>query len=147
MMKQYPGPSAGPHDDIIDLPHPVSRKHPQMPREDRAAQFAPFAALTGYEAAVKETARLTEEKIQLSEEEKNALDQTLQAILQQPGPGVEITVTWFIPDTKKSGGSYRTAAGIIKKADAFERCILLQDGTQIPMDDILEIRIQTHVTE
>ena len=147
MMKQYPGPSAGPYDDIIDLPHPVSRKHPQMAREDRAAQFAPFAALTGYEAAVKETERLTEEKIQLSEEEKNALDQTLQAILQQPGPGVEITVTWFIPDTKKSGGSYRTAAGIIKKADAFEQCILLQDGTRIPMDDILEIRIQTHITD
>ena len=143
MNKQY----TGPYDDIIDLPHPVSRKHPQMARVDRAAQFAPFAALTGYEAAVKETARLTEEKIQLSEEEKSALDHTLQTILQQPGSETEISVTWFLPDTKKSGGSYRTAAGFIKKADAFDRCILLQDGTQIPVDDILEIRIQTHVTE
>lgn len=147
MTKQYPGSPAGPYDDIIDLPHPVSRKHPQMAREDRAAQFAPFAALTGYEAAVKEAARRTEEKIQLSEEEKNALDQTLQTILQQPGPGTELSVTWFLPDTKKSGGSYRTTAGFIKKVDAFARSILLQDGTRIPMDDILEIRIQTHVTE
>lgn len=145
--KQYAGSPAGPYDDIIGLPHPVSHKHPQMPRKDRAAQFAPFAALTGYEAAVRETERLTDDKIQLSEEEKAVLDQTLQTILRQPGPGVEITVTWFIPDTKKSGGSYRTAAGIIKKADAFEQCILLQDGTRIPMDDILEIRIQTHVTD
>ena len=143
MNKQYPGP----YDDIIGLPHPVSRKHPQMPREDRASQFAPFAALTGYEAAVKETARLTDEKIQLSEEEKNALDQTLQIILQQPGPGPEISVTWFIPDTQKSGGSYETAAGFIKKTDVFERYLLLQDGTRIPLDDILEIRIQTHVTD
>ena len=139
--------STGPYDDIIGLPHPVSRKHPQMPREDRAAQFTPFAALTGYDAAVKETARLTGEKIHLSEEEKTVLDQTLQTILQQPGPGAKISVTWFIPDTKKGGGSYRTAAGFIKKADIFERCIILQDGTRIPMDDILEIRIQTHVTD
>lgn len=127
------------YDDIINLPHHVSATRPQMSMIDRAAQFSPFAALTGYDAAIKETGRLTDEKIEMDEDTKAALD-IKQAYLkdiidEQP----EITVTYFLPDTKKSGGAYVAVTGNLKRFDEYERLLLLTDGTKIPMDDIADI--------
>ena len=98
----------GAYDDIIDLPHPTSARHPRMPMRDRAAQFSPFAALTGHGAAIAETARLTDQKIELAEDEKAVLDQKLRLLLETGGEG---TFTWFLPDAKKEGGSYAGAVG------------------------------------
>ena len=99
------------YDDIINLPHHVSERHPHMPVSDRAAQFAPFAALTGYGDVIRETARLTEARPELSEDERAEMDQTLRAVLNTQGKNAEIVVTYFAPDARKSGGAYRRAAG------------------------------------
>lgn len=127
------------YDDIIALPHPISAKHPQMPISDRAAIFSPFAALSGHGAAIAETARLTERRVELDEDSKAALDakqQYLEAMIdQQP----EVAVTWFQPDAKKDGGSYVTATGRLKRTDNIRRVMLLTDGTSIPLDDIVDI--------
>ena len=114
--------------DIINLPHHVSSKRPQMPMLDRAAQFSPFAALTGYDDAVHETGRLTDEKIDLSEEEKEALDRKQQILMERLGDHPALTVTYFVPDAKKSGGAYVTKSGNLKKIDEFERLMMLMDG-------------------
>lgn len=127
------------YSDIIDLPHPVSGSHPQMPLADRAAQFAPFAALTGHSEAIHETARLTEERVELNEESKELLDRKLQFIQEYPDPHPEITVTYFLPDGKKSGGAYVSAAGRIKKLDTYGHTLIMQDGLSIPLDDVIEI--------
>ena len=126
----------GAYDDIIDLPHPTSAKHPRMPMADRAAQFSPFAALVGHGAAIHETARLTDRKIELTEEEKAVLDEKLGLLLDTGGDAV---FTYFLPDKKKAGGAYVTAAGRIKKFDPLERRVILTDGASIPVEDILEI--------
>jgi hypothetical protein len=125
--------------DIINLPHKQSTKRPHMPLLDRAAQFAPFAALTGYDDAVKETARLTDEKIEMSEENLNVLNTKYQILVDRLDEEHEVTFTYFVPDGAKSGGAYVTKQGIVKKVDDFERLITLCDGTRIPMDDILTI--------
>lgn len=127
------------YEDIMGRPRPVSPTHPPMSLHDRAAQFLPFAALTGYEAAIQETARLTEERIELEEDEKAALDEKLQAIETSAGAQKEIAVTWFCPDEKKAGGAYVTSVGVVKKVDALARCLILQDQTRIPIRDIIEI--------
>ena len=106
---------------------------------DRAAQFSPFAALTGYDAAIKETGRLTDEKVNLSEEEKEALDRKQQILMEWLGDHPALTITFFVPDEKKSGGAYMTKSGNLKKIDEFERVMLLTDGTKIPLDDVVEI--------
>ena len=93
------------YDDIINLPHHVSKTRPQMSMVDRAAQFSPFAALTGYDAAIKETGRLTDEKVNLSEEEKEALDRKQQILMEWLGDHPALTITFFVPDEKKSGGA------------------------------------------
>lgn len=127
------------YDDIIDLPHPVSAAHPQMAMIDRAAQFSPFAALTGYDAAIQETARLTSEKIELDEDSRAALDTKQQLLLDRIGEHPEVTISYFLPDEKKSGGVYVTVTGNIKKIDAYARSMVMVDGTIIPLDDILEM--------
>jgi len=127
------------YDDILGLPHPTSVRHPRMPISDRAAIFSPFAALTGHSAAIAETARLTDRRIELDEDEKTELDlkqHILEGIAtEQP----EITVTWFQPDGRKEGGSYITTTGYLKRTDSIERIMILTDGTRIPLDDILDI--------
>lgn len=127
------------YDDIINLPHHVSKTRPQMSMLDRAAQFSPFAALTGYDAAIKETGRLTDEKVNLSEEEKEALDRKQQILLEKLADHPALTVIFFVPDEKKSGGAYVMKRGKLKKIDEFERLMQLADGTKIPLDDVAEI--------
>lgn len=123
------------YDDIINLPHHVSETRPRMSALDRAAQFSPFAALTGYEDAVKETARLTSERVELDELEKEALDYRLQT-LSELGDASPVTLTYFVPDKKKAGGRYETAAGYIKKIDKYEGVIVLTDGKRISVSDL-----------
>ena len=131
----------GAYDDIIGLPHPTSARHPRMPMADRAAQFSPFAALSGHGAAIRETARLTDRKIELTEEEKAVLDEKLCLLLDTGG---EAVFTYFLPDERKDGGAYVTAAGSIKKLDPLERRVILTDGAVIPVEDILGIEKGDH---
>ena len=133
----------GPYDDILHLPHPTSKRHPRMPIADRAAQFSPFAALTGHKAAIEETARVTDRRIELDEDAKEQLDQTLQLLLERIDEQPEITVTWFSPDKKKAGGQYHTATGKLKRIDSRESRLILTDGAQIPLEDLLRIRIES----
>ena len=127
------------YNDIINLPHHVSPTRPQMSMMDRAAQFSPFAALTGYDAAIKETGRLTDDKIELDEEALTALDMKYQLLMDALDDEPEVTITYFQPDERKAGGKYITATGAVKKVDDFERRITIQDGTKIPMDNVLSI--------
>lgn len=127
------------YDDIIDLPHHVSATRPQMSMIDRAAQFSPFAALTGYDAAIKETARLTDQKIDLDDYEKEEINDKIQLITEHLGEDFEVVITYFQPDSRKAGGAYVDAVGIVKKIDEYDRVIILQDGKKIPIDDILDI--------
>ena len=129
----------GKYDEIMGLPHHVSKTRPQMPMSDRAAQFAPFAALTGYDAAIKETGRLTDERIELGVEALSALDMKYQLLMEALDEAPEVTITYFQPDERKAGGKYITATGAVKKVDDFERRITMRDGTRIPMDDVLSI--------
>ena len=134
----------GAYDDIINLPHPTSAKHPRMSMADRAAQFSPFAALVGHGAAITETARLTDRKIELTEEEKAVLDEKLCLLLDTGG---EAEFTYFLPDKKKNGGSYVTAVGRIKRLDLTERRVVLIGGAVIPIEDVLEIKSSVHHME
>lgn len=127
------------YDDIINLPHHISKKHPQMSLYARSAQFAPFAALTGYEEAVKETARETNERIDIEDELKSILDGKLQIILEQIKNHPEISITYFIADTKKDGGEYVTVTGLVKKVDLYNQYIYLIDNTEIPINEIIDI--------
>lgn len=127
------------YEDIINLPHHVSATRPQMSILDRAAQFSPFAALTGYDAAIKETGRLTDERIELDEEALTSLDLKYQLLMDAFDDAPEVTITYFQPDERKAGGKYITATGAVKKVDDFERRITMRDGTRIPMDDVLSI--------
>ena len=110
-----------------------------MPMIERAAQFSPFAALTGYDAAIKETGRLTDEKIELDEESLTALDMKYQLLMDALDDAPEVTITFFQPDERKAGGKYVSAVGAVKKIDDFERRITMQDGAKIPMDAVLSI--------
>lgn len=127
------------YDSIINLPHHVSTKRPQMAMLDRAAQFAPFAALTGYDAAIKETGRLTDDKIEMSEEHLTVLNTKYQILIDLLDEKNEVIFTYFLPDEKKDGGAYVTKQGIVKKVDDYERLITLYDGTKIPMENVLTI--------
>ena len=129
----------GKYDEIMGLPHHISKTRPQMPMSDRAAQFAPFAALTGYDAAIKETGRLTDERIELDVEALSALDMKYQLLMEALDEAPEVTITYFQPDERKAGGKYVSAVGTVKKVDDFERRITMRDGTRIPMDDVLSI--------
>ncbi len=129
----------GEYDDIINLPRHVSIKRPHMTAIDRAAQFLPFAALTGYDAAIKETARLTDERMELDEYATHALSDRLQIIAERIAQQPEIAITYFQPDMVKSGGSYVIAAGAVKKIDEYKRIVIMTDGKAIPMDEIAAI--------
>ncbi len=127
------------YEDIITLPHHVSDKRPQMPMQERAAQFSPFAALTGYDAAIRETARTTDARLELSEESMELLNTKLQMAADSIAEQPELSFTYFKPDERKSGGAYITVSGAVKKVDDYKRLIILQSGETIPMDDVLEI--------
>ena len=127
------------YNDIIDLPHHISTTRPRMSMLDRAAQFSPFAALTGYDAAIKETGRLTGQRIELTEECRAVLDRKQQVLLENLAEHPEVSVTYFVPDERKSGGTYVTVAGRVKKVDEYQRLMLLTDGTRIPLTEVLEL--------
>lgn len=129
-----------PYLDIINLPHHRSATHLHMSSYDRAAQFSPFAALTGYEDAITETARLTDVKIDLDEYDKAALNEQLNLIQDTLDEQLEVSITYFLPDKKKAGGMYVIVTGGVKKIDAYERIVVMLDATKIPIDDISEIK-------
>ena len=129
----------GEYDDIINLPHHVSKKHPPMSKEIRAAQFAPFAALTGYDDQVKETARLTNERKELAEGLKLVINEKIKKIQAEINLKPEIEVTYFIPDLKKQGGKYVTVKGHVKKVDEYKQLIIFEDKREIPFQEIIEI--------
>lgn len=133
-MKQY--------DDIIHLPHHQSATRSRMPHGDRAAQFAPFAALNGYGAAIAETGRLTDTAVELMEAPIEAVNEGLRAILMRQREQPEITVTYFEPDKRKAGGAYRTVTGRVQKFMEFERMLLLHDGILVPFDAIYELMVR-----
>lgn len=122
--------------DIIHLPHPTSPTRPRMSREARAAQFGSFDALTGYGAAVAETARITETEQELTEEKKAMIDEILRGISDTEEGAVTVTVTYFRPDERKEGGAYMTKTGAVKRIDTYQRRLILMDGTTIPVDKI-----------
>lgn len=128
------------YDDMLDLPHHVSRRHPPMSIENRAAQFSPFAALTGYEAAVQETARTTDQRAELDETEKLAISQKIQLLSENLSAHPHIIITYFQPDGRKAGGAYLQAAGAAQKIDFYARIITMADGKRIPIDDIFALR-------
>ena len=132
----------GKYDDIIDLPHPTSARHPRMPVGDRAAQFAPFAALTGYDDVIDETARLTDKMTVLSEEMKEILDAKQHFLIDVIDTHPYISVTYFIPDAKKQGGMYKTVSGELKMIDEYEKQLVLLDGTRIDHDKIFDIECE-----
>ena len=127
------------YDDIIHLPHHVSTVHPHMSLYDRAAQFAPFKALTGYEDDVAETARLTDERMELDEERIAYLDARFQLLEEHLAEAPVVSLTFFVPDERKDGGSYETVSGIVKKIDTVRRVIVLRDGLRIAIDDVYGI--------
>ena len=127
------------YEDIIHLPHHVSSSHPHMPVSDRAAQFAPFAALTGYGDVIKETARQTDAKPELSEDEKEILDYKIQLACGLSGEKPGVRITYFVPDEKKSGGAYHTAEGRIRRINSDTEQLILEDRMQIDLDCIVDI--------
>lgn len=129
----------GNYDDIISLPHHESAKHSKMPALDRAAQFMPFAALTGHNAAVMETERLTDSRMELDEMKKEELNEHLQFIKEQLLQKPQISITYFLPDTQKNGGAYLTITGTVRKIEQTRHQVIMENGTVIPMDDIYEI--------
>ena len=129
----------GPYDDIIHLSRPVSKKHPPMPLTKRAAQFLPFAALSGFEGEIAEAARLTEAARSLGEDALAALDEQLALLRQRLPDQPEITLTRFVPDEKKAGGRYETLTAQVRRLDEIGRALILTDGTRIDLDAIVEL--------
>lgn len=128
------------YEDILHLPHHVSAEHPQMSIADRAAQFSPFAALTGYDAAVQETARLTEEQLELDENQKAVLNRKLLFLQERLEEHPVVEITYFQPDEWKAGGHYVTVSGNIKKIDLCRSLVIMADGIGIPMAEVFEIK-------
>lgn len=127
------------YDDIIHLQHPDSPSHPRMPLRERAAQFSPFAALSGHREALQETARLTDEKIQLDEHAKTILNQKLQQLLAYTADPPEAVITYFEKDLKKQGGCYKTITGTVVKFDTDKHTVVMRNHLEIPADDIIAI--------
>lgn len=127
------------YNDIINLPHYVSKKHPQMSKEARSAQFAPFAALSGYEDAIKETAKLTDNKIELSDEMINIINDKLLFIEKNIQDKPLITITYFVPDKRKNGGEYMSVTNSIKQIDLINNIIILTNKKKICINDIIGI--------
>ena len=129
-----------PYEDIVDLPHHVSKKHPQPTMADRAARFAPFAAITGYEEMVLEEARVTDERIEMDESSKAALNEKLNMILEFIDEQPEVSITYFEPDKRKAGGAYITVTGTVKRIDEYEHLVIMTDGKKINIDDIYNLQ-------
>ena len=129
------------YDDIINLPHRQSLTRHRMSRLNRAAQFAPFAALTGHDAAIRETGRLPDAFTELDESRKAELDDKLRYIMQHLHEKTEVTITYFRPDGKKEGGAYLSTTGVVKKIDEYEKIVIMEDQTVIPVNRIFEIEI------
>lgn len=128
-----------PYDDIIELPHHVSRVHPQMSMEERAAQFSPFAALTGYGAVIQEMARLTVPRLELSESSQEEIKRKLDDLAEHLNERKKTAVTYYRPDQKKAGGAYVTASGIVRRIDHAAGVLQMEDGLRIPIPDILDV--------
>lgn len=133
------------YDDIIERNHPMSKKHPRMSIADRAAQFSPFAALTGHGEAIKEAERLTETRIELDENEKKLINDKLQKayvyLQEAKSEFLQVTVMYFVPDMRKEGGIYRTSKGNLKKIDHYRRMLILEDGTSVKIQEIINLDI------
>ena len=132
--------SSSAYDEFLNLPHHVSSDLPHMSMQNRAAQFAPFAALTGFESIIKETCRQTAHWIELDESAKEALDKKLQRLLQVLHVHPQISITFFKPDEKKDGGAYICITGTIKKIDGYGENLIMTDGTQIPISEITSLQ-------
>ncbi len=128
-----------PYEDIIHLPHHVSSNRAQMLVSDRAAQFSPFAALTGFDGEIKETARLTDKRMELEEGAKAILDEKLRILNEQLSSQPEIIIEFFQPDELKAGGAYLSVRGTVKKIDAYHHTVVMQDGKSIPIEEIVDI--------
>lgn len=129
------------YEDIINLKRPISKKHPPMPLEERAAQFAPFAALTGYEETITETAREVNKRIELDEEAQNTINRKIQELKQQIATKPIVSITYFQKDLRKAGGEYITVTEKIRKIDDYKKIIVLENKTEIPIREILDIDI------
>ena len=125
-----------PYEDIVNLPPHISKKHPQPSMMDRAARFAPFAAIAGYEEMVLEEARVTEERVDLDEGALSLLNEKLNMIQEFLDEEPEVTITYFEPDKKKSGGAYVSVTGVVKRIDEYEHLVTLTDGKKIRIEDI-----------
>ena len=130
------------YDDIIHLQRPLSKKHPPMPMAKRAAQFLPFAALTGFEGEIAEAARLTEEARSLGEDALVALDEQLSLLRQRMGEQPAVSVVRFVPDERKAGGRYETVTGRLRRLDEANRVLILTDGSRIDLDTIAELTVE-----
>ena len=131
--------SIGKYDEILNLPHHVSQTHPRMPMQDRAAQFAPFAALTGYDDVIREARRVTDERIELDEGALDSLSMKMRWLSEHLAESPQVTITYFRPDERKSGGEYLTVSGVVRKIDVDERVVWLGDGTKLRMGDVVAI--------
>ena len=129
-----------PYEDIVNLPPHISKRHPQPTMMDRAARFAPFAAITGYEEMVLEEARVTEERIDLDEGALSHLNEKLNMIQEFLDEEPEVTITYFEPDKKKSGGAYVSITGTVKRIDEYEHLVLMTDGKKIKIEEIYNIQ-------
>ena len=129
------------YDDIINLPHHQSTKHKQMSNYQRAEQFAPFATLTGYDAAIDETARLTDKKLELSDEQESYLNEQIQLLIERISEKPQSQITYFVPDNRKSGGENVTITGNVRRVDDYNREIVFADGLTVKIDDVWSIRI------
>lgn len=132
---------SGKYDDIIHLPHPDSPKHPRMSLYDRAAQFSPFAALTGHSAAIAETGRLTDQRVELDEYEMARVDAELQRLQELLPDSPMVSITYFVPDERKNGGSYQTITGEVRRIDTISGTIQMADRQLIPIEDVFSIEI------
>ena len=130
---------SGKYDDIIHLPHHVSQTHPQMPMHDRAAQFSPFAALTGYGAVIRETGRLTETRPELDEDAKSELDRRIALLSALLENRPLVTVTYFQPDARKEGGACLTITRVVQKFDEYHRVLVMEGGLQVPISDLISL--------
>lgn len=127
------------YEDMLELPHHISRERPRMAMEERAAQFSPFAALTGYGDAIRETGRLTERQLELEPDVKDRLNEKLRLLMELPSPRPEVSIVYFLPDEKKEGGSYVSVRGRVKKVDENSRQIVLENGGRIPLAAVMEL--------
>ena len=130
------------YEDIINLPRHVSAKRQPMSRQDRAAQFSPFAALTGFDATIAETGRLTDESIELDESRKEALNERLRRVLSEISQQPRVRITYFREDERKAGGAYVTVSGRVKKVDAYDHTIILTDGQVIPLETMRDLEVE-----